>query len=73
MAKTKLTRIQQKRNTEQGWANSTEILLEGEIGVVISNNGYKIKIGDGVTQAKNLPNIGNEAIPTPSNETFEII
>lgn len=54
---TNLTRITQRRKTEEQWSNATEVLLDGELAIVKDNNNPKLKIGNAIAQAKDLPNL----------------
>lgn len=57
------TRIKQRIDTAENWAQTTEAPLEGELIIYKSTDSTipdKIKIGDGVTTASNLPFITNE-------------
>lgn len=55
------TRMQQRRGTNLEWNTLDPVLLEGEIGVNLTNN--TIKIGDGVKKWSQLSTIGFELPP----------
>ena len=49
-------RFKQKTDTLANWEASNPILLEGELAIVILNNGYsKLKFGNGVDNFNALP------------------
>lgn len=41
--------------TDRRWANKNPILLKGEVGVEVSDNGKQFKIGDGIRPWNELP------------------
>lgn len=67
MSNTFNTRIQCKKDTESKWEENNPVLLDGEIAVIVSNDGkIKFKVGDGTNQYSAL-DFANEYIPA-SNE-----
>lgn len=48
-------RLKIRKDTSENWGNSSDfVLLDGEIGIEVTSEGNKIKIGDGVTTWGNL-------------------
>ena len=63
MSNTFNTRIQCKKDSESEWEDNNPVLLDGEIAVVVSNDGKtKFKVGDGMNQYSAL-NFANESTP----------
>lgn len=60
------TRIVLRNDTSANWlANSTQILLKGEVGIEYTTDGKKkMKIGDGVTSWANLPYSNSDFNPS---------
>lgn len=53
--KTINSRIQNKKDSSADWEINNPILLNGEIAIVETTNGIKMKIGDGLTNYIDLP------------------
>lgn len=61
MSNTFNTRIQCKKDSESEWEDNNPVLLDGEIAVVVSNDGkIKFKVGDGMNHYSVL-NFASEA------------
>lgn len=57
------TRIQLRRDTAANWASENPILAEGEIGIDLTNNAFKI--GDALTAWNDLDyNVPNPSVMT---------
>lgn len=55
MSKTLEVRIKHKLDTSANWTSRNPVLLSGEIIFVDTDDGTRIKIGDGTTPYANLP------------------
>ena len=52
-------RITQKKDTEQNWLTNNPILLDGEIALVETTDGVRIKVGNGTDNFQALSYVDN--------------
>ena len=55
MEKTFKSRIKHKLDTSANWTSKNPILLDGEIILVETDNGIRLKIGNGTSRYNSLP------------------
>lgn len=67
------TRVKHKRDLEENWATNNPILLNGELVVVDTNSGLKIKIGNGFDTYNQLPFYGSIYSERPEYSYTEIV
>lgn len=67
------TRIKHKRDLEENWVTNNPILLDGELIIVDTASGLKLKVGNGVDSYLYLPFYGSIYSERPEYSYTEII
>ena len=66
-------KIKHRRDTEQNWAENNPVLLDGELIIVDSSSGLKLKIGNGISSYSQLPFYGSIYAERPEYSYMEIV
>lgn len=68
-------KLQLRRDTAERWEAENPVLLQGEVGLILDNNGKVVdqKIGDGVTRWKNMIPTLAQTEQKAKNETLDVI